>query len=205
VWTEALDLRIDSLCDPDYLAEKLSLAADAAAFPGWQPGDLASLRDWIRDMTDMQPHSKAVGGYKRLGLCCSTSTAPRWKAARRPPAGESVAIESRCSRSCVDVVQGDQDEPGPRAGRQPFDVVTTHDVAPFGLTQGKDAPLASWFGRRKDRDVDLDLGPAGRIVHDAGTDLTRRCPERGGPCTYGEAPAEGLEVRPYDPAEETAR
>jgi hypothetical protein len=65
---ESLDLRIDSLCDPDYLAEKLSLAADAAAFPGWQPADLRSLRDWIRDMTDMEPHSKTVGGYKRLGF-----------------------------------------------------------------------------------------------------------------------------------------
>lgn len=65
---ESLDLRIDSLCDPDYLAEKLSLAAAAAAFPGWQPGDLPSLRDWIRGMTDMEPHTKTVGGYKRLGF-----------------------------------------------------------------------------------------------------------------------------------------
>ena len=65
---EALELRIDSLCDPGFLAEKLSLAADAASFPGWQPADLLSLRNWIRDMTDMKPHSKTVGGYKRLGF-----------------------------------------------------------------------------------------------------------------------------------------
>jgi hypothetical protein len=60
--------------------------------------------------------------------------------------------------------------------------MAAHDVAPFDLAQGKDAPLASWFGRREDRDVDLDLGPAGGIVHDAGTDLTRRCPEESGAC-----------------------
>lgn len=86
---EALELRIDCLGDPDYLAEKLSLAAGAAAFPGWQPGDLASLRAWIRDMTDMQPHSKPVGAYKRLGFVLFDPTG----SSGRP------AASSRSSRS----------------------------------------------------------------------------------------------------------
>jgi hypothetical protein len=65
---EALDLRIESTCDPEYLAEKLSLAAEAAAFSGWDPGDLPSLYDWIGDLTSTRPVSSMVSGYKRLGF-----------------------------------------------------------------------------------------------------------------------------------------
>jgi hypothetical protein len=62
---EALFLRIECLCDPDYLAEKLAYAANAAAFPGWQPSDTAAVHKWFRNMTDMQPHQDSVGGYHR--------------------------------------------------------------------------------------------------------------------------------------------
>jgi hypothetical protein len=65
---EALDLRIESACDPDYLAEKLSLAAEAAAFAGWEPDDLPSLQDWIGDLTSTRPVNMMVSGYKRLGF-----------------------------------------------------------------------------------------------------------------------------------------
>jgi hypothetical protein len=65
---ESLELRIESALDPDYLAEKLSLAAEAAQFPDWQPGDLPSLHDWIGDLTSTRPAGLTVSGYKRLGL-----------------------------------------------------------------------------------------------------------------------------------------
>jgi hypothetical protein len=65
---EALYLQVESAGDPDYLAEKLSLAAEAAAFPSWQRGDLRSLDDWIGDLSGTLPASRIVSGYKRLGF-----------------------------------------------------------------------------------------------------------------------------------------
>jgi hypothetical protein len=50
------------------VAENLPLAAEAAAFLGWQPGDLPSLHDWIGDLTGTRPPSLMVSGYKRLGF-----------------------------------------------------------------------------------------------------------------------------------------
>jgi hypothetical protein len=80
--------------------------------------------------------------------------------------------------------------------------VAAHDLTPFGFAQGQDAPRPPWFLRRENRDIDLDLGPVGGVVHDTGADFSGRRSKESSAGVKGEASAEGFEMRPDDTAEE---
>ena len=85
---------------------------------------------------------------------------------------------------------------------QPLDVIAAHDLAPFGFAQGKNAPRPPGVLRREDRDINLDLGPVSRVVHDTGTNLTGRRAEESGSDAKGEATAEGFRSAGRQPAKE---
>ena len=76
------------------------------------------------------------------------------------------------------------------------------DLTPFGFAQGQDAPRPPRFLRREDRDIDLDLGTVGGVVHDTGTDFAGRRSEESRAGVKGEVTAQCFEVRPDDAAEE---
>ena len=65
---EKLDLTIISVCDPGYLAEKLTLAVHHAGLKGWRPEDAQPLYQWLVDGVSTTPLDDGVRGSKRSGF-----------------------------------------------------------------------------------------------------------------------------------------
>ncbi|MEU1284163.1 hypothetical protein [Kitasatospora sp. NPDC005856] len=66
---ERLTIRFNSVYDPEYLAEKLALGIEAAAFEGWQDGDAQSVYDWLCEgMDGMVDSGVMVRGKHRVGF-----------------------------------------------------------------------------------------------------------------------------------------
>ncbi|WFE40278.1 hypothetical protein [Micromonospora sp. WMMD998] len=65
---EKLDVTITSVCDPGYLAEKLTLAVHRAALKGWQEEDAQPVYQWLVEGVNTRPLDNAVRGNKRLGF-----------------------------------------------------------------------------------------------------------------------------------------
>jgi hypothetical protein len=63
-----LKVEFRSVADPAYLAEKLALAAHAAALGGWTEDDLQDLHGWIFDGLGSRPLNQTVTGKNRLGV-----------------------------------------------------------------------------------------------------------------------------------------
>src|SRR6185437_7100527 len=79
---------------------------------------------------------------------------------------------------------------------QAFDVAQAHDPVPLHLAEGKDPARAPVLGRSEYRDVDLDLGPAGRIRDYSGAHLARRAAENRGVGRDRIVAADRFEMRP---------
>lgn len=69
---EELDLAIVSVCDPAYLAEKLTLAVHQARLKGWRDEDAQPVYQWLVEGVGMTPLGNAVRGTKRLGFVLMT-------------------------------------------------------------------------------------------------------------------------------------
>ncbi|WFE35612.1 hypothetical protein [Micromonospora sp. WMMD975] len=65
---DKLELTIISVCDPAYLAEKLTLAVHHAALKGWQEEDAQPVYQWLVEGVNTRPLDNAVRGNKRLGF-----------------------------------------------------------------------------------------------------------------------------------------
>jgi len=65
---EELDLTIVSVCDPEYLAEKLTLAVHRAGLKGWRDEDAPPLYQWLLEGVRTTPLDNAVRGNKRSGF-----------------------------------------------------------------------------------------------------------------------------------------
>ncbi|MGC4806642.1 hypothetical protein [Micromonospora sp. DT233] len=65
---EALELTIISVCDPGYLAEKLTLAVHHARLRGWRDEDAQPLHRWLVEGVSTRPLDDAVRGSKRSGF-----------------------------------------------------------------------------------------------------------------------------------------
>ena len=67
---ERLEVEFRSYADPPYLAEKLALAADAAALKGWRRDgdDVQALYAWLLEGLDSRPMDEMVHGNKRTGF-----------------------------------------------------------------------------------------------------------------------------------------
>ncbi|MFJ7906964.1 hypothetical protein [Kitasatospora sp. NPDC096204] len=65
---ERLTIRFRTVLDPEYLAEKLALGIEAAAFDGWQDGDAQSAYDWLCEGIGSLVGSGMVRGKHRLGF-----------------------------------------------------------------------------------------------------------------------------------------
>ncbi|MEO3779506.1 hypothetical protein ABGB16_22225 [Micromonospora sp. B11E3] len=65
---EELDLTIVSVCDPAYLAEKLTLAVHRARLKGWRDEDAQPLHQWLVEGVRTTPLNNAVRGSKRSGF-----------------------------------------------------------------------------------------------------------------------------------------
>jgi hypothetical protein len=63
-----LEVDIRSYADPAYLAEKLALAAHAAALEGWWEQDVHGLHAWLFEGIDSRPMSDMVRGQQRIGF-----------------------------------------------------------------------------------------------------------------------------------------
>ncbi|QKG18790.1 hypothetical protein [Actinomadura verrucosospora] len=63
-----LKVEFRSVADPAYLAEKLALAAHAAALRGWNEDDVHNLHGWILEGLGSRPLNQAVTGNNRLGF-----------------------------------------------------------------------------------------------------------------------------------------
>ncbi|MGV9766445.1 hypothetical protein [Micromonospora tulbaghiae] len=69
---EELDLTIASVCDPAYLAEKLTLAVHQARLKGWRDEDAQPVYQWLVEGVGMTPLGNGVRGTKRLGFVLMT-------------------------------------------------------------------------------------------------------------------------------------
>ncbi|WP_433346323.1 hypothetical protein [Micromonospora sp. CA-111912] len=65
---EELDLTIVSVCDPGYLAEKLTLAVHHARLRGWRDEDAQPLHQWLVEGVRTTPLNNGVRGNNRLGF-----------------------------------------------------------------------------------------------------------------------------------------
>lgn len=65
---DRLDIEFRSVADPPYLAEKLALAAHAAALTGWREADLQGLYAWLLEGVDSRPLGEMVRGQHRSGF-----------------------------------------------------------------------------------------------------------------------------------------
>ncbi|MGW4807696.1 hypothetical protein [Kitasatospora sp. NPDC004272] len=66
---ERLTIRFGTVHDPAYLAERLALAVEAAAFEGWQDGDAQSVHDWLLDgIGGVLGPGRMVRGKHRVGF-----------------------------------------------------------------------------------------------------------------------------------------
>ncbi|WP_405096300.1 hypothetical protein [Micromonospora sp. NBC_01412] len=65
---EKLDLTIISLCDPGYLAEKLTMAVHHADLKSWRDEDAQSLYQWLVNGVSTTPIGGGVRGSNRLGF-----------------------------------------------------------------------------------------------------------------------------------------
>lgn len=65
---EKLDLTIISVCDPEYLAEKLALAVHHAGLKGWQDEDAEPLYQWLVEGVGTMPLNNSVRGNNRSGF-----------------------------------------------------------------------------------------------------------------------------------------
>ncbi|MEV0005380.1 hypothetical protein AB0H28_24260 [Micromonospora sp. NPDC050980] len=65
---EKLELTITSVCDPGYLAEKLTLAVHHGRLEGWRQEDAQPLYQWLVEGVNTRPLDNAVRGNKRLGF-----------------------------------------------------------------------------------------------------------------------------------------
>jgi len=65
---ERLEIEFRSFADPQYLAEKLALGADAAALEGWQREDVQGLYAWLFEGLDSRPMDDMVQGNNRTGF-----------------------------------------------------------------------------------------------------------------------------------------
>jgi hypothetical protein len=67
-----LDLTIVSVCDPAYLAEKLTLAVHHARLKGWRDEDARPVYEWLVEGVGTTPLDNAVRGNKRSGFVLLT-------------------------------------------------------------------------------------------------------------------------------------
>ncbi|EWM63797.1 MULTISPECIES: hypothetical protein [Micromonospora] len=63
-----LDLTITSVCDPEYLAEKLTLAVHHAGLKGWRDADAQPLYQWLVEGVHTMPLGNGVRGSNRSGF-----------------------------------------------------------------------------------------------------------------------------------------
>ncbi|MEU1844170.1 hypothetical protein [Micromonospora sediminicola] len=63
-----LDLTIVSVCDPAYLAEKLTLAIHHAGLKGWRDEDAQPVYQWLVEGVSTTPLDNGVRGNKRSGF-----------------------------------------------------------------------------------------------------------------------------------------
>ncbi|MBU8860830.1 MULTISPECIES: hypothetical protein [unclassified Micromonospora] len=69
---EELDVTIVSVCDPSYLAEKLTLAVHQARLKGWREEDAQPVYQWLVEGVGMTPLDNAVRGTQRMGFVLMT-------------------------------------------------------------------------------------------------------------------------------------
>lgn len=75
-----LTIHFESVYDPEYLAERLALGIEAAAFEGWQDGDAQGIYDWLLDGvggiagTGHMVHGKHRGGFLLLEMICAVAS-----------------------------------------------------------------------------------------------------------------------------------
>jgi hypothetical protein len=86
---------------------------------------------------------------------------------------------------------------------QSFDVAEVHDLVPFHLAQRKNTTRAPVLGRSDYRDVDLDLGPVGRIRDYSRAHLAWRAAEDCGIGRDRVVAADRFEMRPRYLRQET--
>ncbi|MFC8718801.1 hypothetical protein [Kitasatospora sp. NPDC057198] len=66
---ERLTIRFESVHDPEYLAERLALGVEAAAFEDWQDGDAQSVHEWLLDgIGGVESPGRMVQGKHRVGF-----------------------------------------------------------------------------------------------------------------------------------------
>lgn len=65
---QELDLTVVCVCDPGYVAEKLTLAVNHANLKGWRAEDAQPLYQWLVDGVHTTPLNNGVRGDKRLGF-----------------------------------------------------------------------------------------------------------------------------------------
>lgn len=63
-----LDLTITSVCDPEYLAEKLALGVHHAGLKGWRDADVEPVYHWLIEGVATRPLNNGVNGSKRSGF-----------------------------------------------------------------------------------------------------------------------------------------
>lgn len=91
---QLLEIEVQSVPDPGYLAEKLTLGAHAAALKGWRPGDAHELHAWLFEGLDSRPLDDGVRGQKRTGFIL-------FKLLRFPVAGANE-ISAKLSMTLTD-------------------------------------------------------------------------------------------------------
>lgn len=63
-----LDLTITSVCDPEYLAEKLTLAVHHAGLKGWRDADAQPLYQWLVEGVHTMPPRPRTAGEHPFGF-----------------------------------------------------------------------------------------------------------------------------------------
>lgn len=63
-----LDLTIVSVCDPEYLAEKLTMAVHHAGLRGWRDEDAQPVYEWLVEGVSTRPLGNGVRGSTRSGF-----------------------------------------------------------------------------------------------------------------------------------------
>src|ERR1700722_12483995 len=94
-------------------------------------------------------------------------------------AGLQFAVEARTGIAGKHGVLGVESLDGEQVPgtAQALDVVQVHNLVPLRLAEGENLARPAVLGRREHRDVDLDLGPVGRVRDHPGPYLPGRTPE----------------------------
>lgn len=100
---EKLDLTIISVCDPGYLAEKLTLAVHHAGLKGWRAEDAQPLYQWLVDGVGTTPVDNGVRGDRAEAYlkCAPSALRPAGSAATQQRAPATVC--SLSMTTCADL------------------------------------------------------------------------------------------------------